>query len=149
MSYFGAVATLVSKRPLGRWFATAGACVLALAGGVVAASPASASTPYNGVCEVGEFCLYYNSGAYGYGSVEDSDYSDSALEDNYFRGAGRGYGQVVSNNAAAFWNRTPGHVYVYTRVNFYGTEGSIPAGTPRKDFSLGYKNNVESFFIGR
>lgn len=104
-------------------------------------------TQHDGRCEVGEFCLYYNSSSYGYGSSIDIYGSDSSLFDNRFVVPNRaGYGQVVANNAAAFWNRSPFCVSVYTLVGRKGIRGYIPPGR-YGDFSANYKNNVESINV--
>lgn len=107
---------------------------------------AQASYEKDGICDPGEFCLYYNSSKYNFGSLHDYQADDPYLFDDTFISPGRGQGQIVANNAAAYWNRSPGTVYVYTLGQFGGTVGSIPPGLPRRDFSLGYKNNVESFW---
>ena len=56
------------------------AAVMGVAAAVAGAAPAQAATARNGVCESGEFCLYYNSDTSG--SVSDfagsvSDYGSS------------------------------------------------------------------------
>src|SRR5512139_14684 len=93
---------------------------LALAG---PASPAAAATARNGVCESGEFCLYYYSGQDG--SVSDfntsiSNYGDSQPSCYEFRGPGAGQGQCVKNNAMSVWNRTSHAVTVYFNSGYQG-----------------------------
>ena len=48
-----------------RGLRAAAAAALVLAAGVIVAPAAHAATARNGVCESGEFCLYYNSGNAG------------------------------------------------------------------------------------
>ncbi|WP_200961785.1 peptidase inhibitor family I36 protein [Terrabacter sp. Soil811] len=86
------------------------AVAAALTGAVVAAAPtAQAATARNGVCETGEFCLYYNSG--NGGSLVDLANSQSDYGTGSgcvtFVSAGNGQGQCVKNNAASVWNRGP------------------------------------------
>src|SRR4051812_9489805 len=92
--------------------------VLAASGLSVAvpATSASAATARNGVCEAGEFCLYYFSNKAG--SVSDfsasvSNYGSSQPTCYEFRGAGVGQGECVKNNAMSVWNRSSRAVTVY------------------------------------
>ena len=77
----------------------------------VRAAPSAQAAARDGICESGEFCLYYNSDHAG--SVSDfttsiTDYGASQPECYEFKGAGAGKGQCVKNNAASVWNRTSG-----------------------------------------
>ena len=79
------------------------------------ASPAGAATARNGVCEDGEFCLYYNSGNAGSltdftGSVSTYGEGSSCIK---FLGGGSGQGQCVKNNAASVWNRRSAEVTLF------------------------------------
>ncbi|MGI5146824.1 peptidase inhibitor family I36 protein [Plantactinospora sp. CA-294935] len=101
--------------------------ILMTAGLVVAvpAGPASAAVARNGICEAGEFCLYYNSDLGG--SVSDfntsiEDYGASQPTCYEFRGPGAGQGQCVKNNAASAWNRRSGSGSVIVYYNS-GWEG--------------------------
>jgi hypothetical protein len=106
---------------------------------------AEAATYPNGVCDVGEFCLYYNSSSYGYGSLYDYPWNKPRLySTDTFVSAGAGQGQLVKNNAAAYWNRTQMKVDVYTGSGYSGSRGTVYPNSSG-NFSAGYKNNVESF----
>lgn len=84
-----------------------------LVGGQAQAEPAASVAPvskigvqytsYNGVCEVGEVCLYYNSGCNG--SFADFGGWINDFAGYVFVGPGAGKGQPVKNNAAAAKNR--------------------------------------------
>jgi hypothetical protein len=80
------------------------------------AGTATAATPRNGVCEPGEFCLYWGSGLTG--SLSDfntsvPDYGETPTC-HEFKGPGQGRGQCVENNAKSAWNRTTSNrVIVY------------------------------------
>ncbi|MFJ5990879.1 peptidase inhibitor family I36 protein [Lentzea sp. NPDC092896] len=108
---------------------------VALMGALVSASfgagVANAATDRNGVCESGEFCLYYNSDQAG--SVSDfagsiSDYGDSQPSCYEFKSAGNGQGVCVKNNAAAVWNRTSGNVTVYYNSGYAGANQTFASG---------------------
>src|SRR3954469_17317577 len=82
---------------------------------VMAAASAQAA-PRDGVCQVGEFCLYYSDNLQG--SVSDFAESISSYGTNpstcyEFRGAGAGQHLCVKNNAASAWNRSSAQVAVY------------------------------------
>ncbi|MGV9361041.1 MULTISPECIES: peptidase inhibitor family I36 protein [unclassified Amycolatopsis] len=84
---------------------------------------ASAATPRNGKCELGEFCLWY-----GYnqtGSVSDfngsvSDYGTSQPTCYEFKGPGLGQGECIRNNALSVKNNTTGHtIFLYFNGGHY------------------------------
>ncbi len=111
------------------------ALVTAVAAGGLAlaapASPASAATARNGVCETGEFCLYYFSGLGG--SVSDfsvsvANYGSSQPSCFEFRGPGSGRYQCVKNNAQSAWNRSSRSVTVYFNSNYGGVSDTFLAG---------------------
>ncbi|WP_299443685.1 peptidase inhibitor family I36 protein [uncultured Phycicoccus sp.] len=103
----------------------------ALAAATLATAPAAqAATAKNGVCETGEFCLYYNSD-HG-GSLVDlansqKDYGTGAgcIE---FVSTGSGKGQCIKNNVASVWNRESTVVTVFYKSNWSGAIDSIAAG---------------------
>jgi len=106
----------------------------------------------NGRCDIGEFCLYYNSVERGLGSLHDFPWSQAYLGEAKFKSAGAGRGRVVDNDAAAYWNRTTADVTVYVRDryetlngDYNGRYGWVPAGR-KGNFSAGYKNQVSSFW---
>ncbi len=114
------------------------------------ASPASAATARNGVCESGEFCLYFNSDQQG--SVSDfdtsiSDYGDSQPSCYDFKSSGNGQGVCVKNNAAAVWNRMGSTVTVFFNSGYGGTSQAIGAGA-KANLKAGLKNENASHRIG-
>ncbi|MET8760072.1 peptidase inhibitor family I36 protein [Lentzea sp. NPDC004782] len=87
--------------------------------------------PRNGICEVGEFCLYYlsnrggsvsdfNTSIPGYGSSQPTCYE--------FRGPGAGQGLCVWHNAMSAWNRTSHAVRVHRTINYRGGYDLFAAG---------------------
>ena len=111
----------------------AGAVALTALGGVLAApaGPASAATPRNGVCESGEFCLYW--GLYQTDSVSDfntsiPNYGASQPTCYDFRGPGLGKGECVKNNAMSVWNRTSHAVTVYFNSGYGGAWEEFASG---------------------
>ncbi|MGH3735045.1 MAG: peptidase inhibitor family I36 protein [Micromonosporaceae bacterium] len=97
---------------------------------LIAAPPALAATAGNGVCESGEFCLYYNSD--NQGSLRDFSGSVS----NYGTGtgcikyvsSGSGRGQCVKNNAASAWNRRSYPVTVFFKSSYSGAIDNFSPG---------------------
>jgi murein DD-endopeptidase MepM/ murein hydrolase activator NlpD len=92
-------------------------------------APASAR---NGVCEAGEFCLYYNSNQQG--AVSDfagslADYGTTQPTCYEFRGKGAGKGLCVKNHAASVRNKTSAPVTIYFNSGFAGASQTIPAGS--------------------
>ncbi|WP_090073153.1 peptidase inhibitor family I36 protein [Lentzea flaviverrucosa] len=109
--------------------------VAALMGALISvsfgAATASAATARNGVCEAGEFCLYYNSNHQG--SLSDfatsiPDYGDDQPSCYDFKSAGAGKGLCVKNQAAAAWNRTSSPVTVYYNSEYGGSKQTVAAG---------------------
>jgi hypothetical protein len=88
------------------------AMVMALTG-----TASAVSTPRNGICELGEFCLYYGNGLTG--SVSDfngsiSDYGTTQPTCYEFKGPGLGKGKCIRNDAASVKNNTTGHtIFLY------------------------------------
>lgn len=124
--------------------------LLACAGALVAAPAAHAATARNGVCESGEFCLYYNSGQAG--SVSDfatsiSDYGATQPGCYDFKGAGAGKGLCVKNNAASVWNRTGKTVTVYYNSGYAGHAQQLAAGA-KSNLDATLKNNNAAHRIG-
>ncbi len=127
----------------------AGAALAITAPLMAAASPAFAAAR-NGVCDSGEFCLYYNSNQAGstsdfttsiadYGTTEPSCYD--------FKGAGAGKGVCVKNNAASVWNRTGKTVVVYFNSGYAGASQSFAAGA-KGNLNATLKNQNASHSIG-
>ncbi|MBM6406066.1 peptidase inhibitor family I36 protein [Phycicoccus sp. CSK15P-2] len=122
----------------------------ALAAATLATAPAaSAATARNGVCEKGEFCLYYNSG--NQGSLVDMKNSQS----NYRTGAncityisrGAGQGNCVKNDAASAWNRTGRIVTVFHKSGYKGSIDAMMPGT-KTDLNANLKNDNAGHLIG-
>ncbi|AKU15623.1 peptidase inhibitor family I36 protein [Luteipulveratus mongoliensis] len=96
-----------------------------------AASPAHAAAR-DGVCDAGEFCLYYNSNQAGSlsdftGSISDYGAAQPGCYD--FKSTGAGKGLCVKNNAASVWNRTGAVVTVFYKSGYAGAIDSIPANS--------------------
>lgn len=97
----------------------------------IPAGPAAAATPRNGVCERGEFCLYFYAGRQG--SVSDfnrsiPNYGSSLPRCYVFRGPGAGQGSCVKNNARSAWNRSNRAVTVYFKSRYRGASQTFAAG---------------------
>ena len=143
---------MVSTRSrMNRTAAMVGASAVVAGAAFTMATPAAhAATARNGVCESGEFCLYYNSGEAG--SVSDfsasvSDYGASQPSCYDFKGAGAGKGLCVKNQAASVWNRTSKTVYVYYNSGYAGTKQGIAAGA-KANLTSALKNNNAGHHIG-
>ena len=131
-------------------FGVAGALMLtaspATAAAPVTATPAAAATARNGVCESGEFCLYYLPGRAG--SVSDfsssvSNYGSSKPSCYEFRGPGAGQGQCVKNNAMSVWNRSSRAVTVYYNSGYTGPSQTFASGQAG-DLNSALSNNNAS-----
>ncbi|WP_205324922.1 peptidase inhibitor family I36 protein [Glycomyces sp. YM15] len=106
--------------------------------GLTAMAPAQAATARNGICESGEFCLYYNSDNQGSvsdfsGSISNYGTGSSCYE---YKGPGAGQGQCVKNNAASAWNRTGKYVTVFYNSGYSG---------PIDNFSPGAQANLRAY----
>ncbi|RSN43378.1 cell surface protein [Amycolatopsis sp. WAC 04197] len=117
--------------------------VLALSGTLLITPAAQAATARNGVCEDGEFCLYYNSDQQG--SVSDFDASvgnyGTGADCYHFLGAGAGKGLCVRNNAASVWNRRDAVVTVFFKNGWTGPIDSFPHGA-KGNLTSTYNENV-------
>ena len=111
-----------------------GLTTVLLAGGLSLAAPlnaASAATARNGVCELGEFCLYFLGGQQG--SVSDfsssvSNYGATQPGCYEFRGPGAGQGHCVKNNALSVRNRASRAVTVYYNSGYAGANQTFASG---------------------
>lgn len=100
--------------------------------------------PRNGVCNVGEVCLYYLHSPI-FGSLYDAVHNDPNLFDNQFISPGLGHGAVVGNNAEFVWNRDPRiSVRVCTGLNNTGICGVV-LPNQSGNFTPTFKNRVQSF----
>lgn len=105
---------------------------------------ASAATARNGVCETGEFCLYFLPNRRG--SVSDfatsvPNYGTTQPTCYDFKGPGAGQGQCVKNNAESAWNRRSGSVRVYFNSN-YGGSSDLVAANSWRNLSATFDNNA-------
>lgn len=122
----------------------------ALVGGALTIVPSANAAARNGVCEAGEFCLYYNSNEQG--SVSDftgsiSDYGDTQPSCYEFKGSGAGQGLCVKNNAASVWNRTSVPVTVYFNSGYRGASQAFAAGA-KANLNATLKNENASHRFG-
>lgn len=113
------------------------------------AAPAQAAAR-DGICQSGEFCLYYNSDHLG--SVSDfttsiDDYGATQPECYEFKGAGAGQGQCVKNNAASVWNRTGGSVTVFYNSGYSGDSQTFASGA-KVNLNATLKNDNASHRLG-
>lgn len=127
--------TLRSTRRIGTMIAATAALI---GGSSLLAAPSASAADRDGVCDEGEFCLYYNSD-HG-GSVSDfaesvSDYGASQPTCYEFKGDGAGKGDCVKNDAASAWNRTDETVRLYFNSGYSGAS---------QDFGSGDKVNLNS-----
>lgn len=125
------------------------ATVLAVAAGLVSTAPTASAAARNGVCESGEFCLYYNSGTAGslvdlVNSQRDYGTGSGCVA---FVSSGSGRGQCVKNNTASVYNRTGKLVSVFYNSDFGGVYDVIPNGA-RVDLNANVKNNNASQIVG-
>ena len=86
------------------------------------AAPAAHADPQDGRCEVGEFCLYFNSGQDGSMVDMSHGHTDYGSGANCIQSitAGAGRGRCVKNNAASGWNREDAAVTVFYKSNWKG-----------------------------
>ena len=108
---------------MARRIASAGSLILLTAGALLIPTSAASAAERDGVCDPGEFCLYYNSSMQG--SVSDfsgsiPNYGGSQPNCYEFIGPGNGRGKCVKNNAASYRNRTGRPVVVYYNSYFGG-----------------------------
>ncbi|MFC7593890.1 peptidoglycan DD-metalloendopeptidase family protein [Terrabacter sp. GCM10028922] len=132
-----------------RRIATSLVAAVGLAAAVVAVAPTASATARNGVCESGEFCLYYNSDHLG-SRVDlvnsQRDYGSGAGCIT-FVSSGAGQGQCVKNNTASVWNRTSKPVFVFFNSDFGGVYDQIPSGA-KVNLNANVKNENASQIIG-
>jgi hypothetical protein len=88
----------------------------------------SAQSALDGVCQSGEFCLYYNSGHHG--SFTDFELGVKDFSTVKFIADGAGKGQLVKNNAASACNKDDNlTARVYFNSDWQGEYDSIAPGT--------------------
>jgi hypothetical protein len=113
------------------------------------ATAASAATPRNGVCEPGEFCLYYLDD-FG-GSLSDftgsvANYGTSQPSCYDFKSAGAGQGLCIKNDARSAWNRSSRTVRVHFNSNYGGSYDTFAPGTSGNLVNT-YDNNASHRFL--
>jgi murein DD-endopeptidase MepM/ murein hydrolase activator NlpD len=130
-----------------------------LLGTSAAVAPSAQAMPYppppapvgqNGVCETGEFCLYYNSN--NAGSMVDlsggrKNYGADPATCIKFITSGSGRGLCVKNNAASVWNREAAVVTVFYKSNWAGAIDSIGSGA-KVNLSATLKNEDAGHVVG-
>ena len=113
-------------------------------------APSAQAANRNGVCESGEFCLYYNSDQGGSmvdmsGSV--TDYGSASSTCVKFITAGAGQGLCVKNNAASYWNRESAVVTVFYKSDWAGAIDSIGSGA-QANLNSTLKNENAGHVVG-
>lgn len=103
----------------------------AMLGATVLVAPGAQAAGRDGVCQTGEFCLYFNSNHEG--SVSDftgsiADYGPDQPSCYEFRGPGAGRDECVKNNTAAVWNRTGGEVTIFFDSGYGGASQTFANG---------------------
>ena len=126
--------------------AYAGLATTLLGATLAVSAPAHAAVAQNGVCESGEFCLYYNSDRTG--SLSDFSGSISDYGTYKFKSAGAGQGQLVKNNAASVRNLTFKTVTVFYNSNYGGSSQAVAPGAA-VNLSTTLKNENASHRFGR
>ncbi len=117
---------------------------------LIVTAPSADAAARDGICQSGEFCLYYNSDHAGSvsdftGSIDDYGASQPACYE--FKGAGAGQGQCVKNNAASVWNRTGGQVTVFYNSGYAGDSQTFSAGA-KVNLKAALKNDNASHRFG-
>ena len=104
------------------------------------------ATHYNGVCEEGELCLFYNSGCNG--SMADFYYPVENFQGYVFRTPGAGQGQSVKNNAAAARN-TDNYVTarIYYNSGWQGPYDNVGPNTSCRNLINTYNENASFEWI--
>ncbi|MTD53301.1 peptidase inhibitor family I36 protein [Amycolatopsis pithecellobii] len=98
-------------------------------------------TSYNGVCEVGEVCLYYNSNCQG--SFADFGGWVDDFAGYTFRSSGAGKGQPVKNNAASARNRDGDWTArIWFNSGQKGSYDNIAPSTPCQNLQNTYNENA-------
>ncbi len=122
--------------------------VAMVAASTLIAAPARAAS-FDGVCESGEFCLYYNSG--NQGSLRDFPGSISNYGEgtgcHRFISAGPGQGECVKNNAASAWNRQASYVTVFYKSGYAGAIDNFSPGS-KADLRPALKNENAGHLVG-
>lgn len=122
--------SLIARRMKKYLYAGAAAVLMGATFVGTTSAPAQAAAR-DGVCDSGEFCLYY--GADHTGSRVDSvgttrNYGGTSTGCLKFISTGTGRGTCVKNHAASVWNRTSRPATVFYNSDFGGTYDVIPSG---------------------
>lgn len=124
------------------------AASIAVMGLFIGLAPSATAAARNGVCESGEFCLYYNDTSTG--SLVDMinsqrDYGTGSGCIAYENGTQAG--NCVKNTAGSAWNRTGKPVFVFYSGDYGSTYDQIPSGAQVKLNANVHKDNA-SHIIG-
>lgn len=123
----------------------AAAALMAVGSASLTANPAHAAHS-DAVCNVGEFCFYYNSAAYGYGSLADFGWNIPTFNGTGYRfiSGGKGQGVLVWNNAAHVWNRHSSRDARVYENSYYKGKYDVVGKSSRRDL-YATKNDNASF----
>ncbi|MCT2587021.1 peptidase inhibitor family I36 protein [Actinophytocola gossypii] len=120
--------------------------VSGLATGTATADVRAASN-YDGVCQDGELCLYYNTNRDG-SSYADFYYGVMDFATSRFIAPGRGEGQPVKNNAASACNKDDRlTARIYFNSGWEGVYDEIPPNTCER-LADTYNENASFSWVG-
>lgn len=130
--------------------ALAGLGAAVLSAVMLSAPAAQAAEPRNGVCETGEFCLYFNSDTAG-SMVDlangDQSYGLDPATCVKFLTSGNGRGECVQDETASVWNREGATVTVFAKNGWSGSVDTIGSGV-RANLNGNLKNNNNGHVVG-
>ncbi len=112
--------------------------------GLATTTPAQAADR-DGKCQDGEFCYNYNSDLKGSWSDFKSsvgDYGTTQPGCYEFKGAGKGKGKCIKNDAGGFMNKTGKKVTIYYNTGHAGKSVTVKPGAKGKLPASVYNNNA-------
>ncbi|QCX81486.1 hypothetical protein C9F11_39520 [Streptomyces sp. YIM 121038] len=125
----------------------AAATAIASATAVIGLSVPADAAGADGVCQSGEWCLYY--GSYLNGSLRDYSGADANYNNDSFVSGGLGRFQTVANNARSGLNANGfSYVQAFTGPSFTGTRGYAAPGA-FGTLASPYFANLESHYFSR
>ncbi|HEV7648435.1 MAG TPA: peptidase inhibitor family I36 protein [Actinophytocola sp.] len=117
--------------------------IIGLAG--TASADVTTQSALDGVCQSGEFCLYYNSNEQG--SLSDFELGVKDFATVRFVATGAGKGELVKNNAASACNKDDNlTARVFFNSNWAGAHDDIAPGTCRNLVNT-YNENASFLWI--
>ena len=125
-----------------RLTALTGAAALAATAGLVGTATPASAAERDGVCEAGEFCLYWLAGS---GEplfdlfVDDPDFSDDFFPADP--------NLPVSDNTRSYWNQDDFYWHVYDEPNYAGEELLCAAPGEFGDLSQGAWDRASSAYF--